>query len=268
MRIGYQGEKGAYSEIAARKYFLGNIETIGFKDLEKVFDAVTKKKIDFGIVPIENSQVGSIYKTYDLLLKKSLFIYGEYYMGITHCLLGNKGTSLKKIKKVFSHPQALGQCEKFLAENNYQEYATYDTAGSAKIIGKNDDEAIIASEDAAKIYGLKVLKKSIETNKYNTTRFIIISMTENNIRENCKTSLVFETKHIPAALYKCLGGFATNGINLTKIESRPIKGEQWKYMFYLDFEGHKDDVNIKFALEELKSMTLFLKLLGSYPKGK
>lgn len=271
IKVAFQGEKGAYSEEAAFKFFNNNIETIPVKTFAEVLKLTEKGKVDFGILPIENSLEGTIGQNYDLLLKSKLKIFGETISKIHHCLIANKNTEFRSIKKVYSHPQALGQCREFLEKHKFEAIATYDTAGGAKMLkeGKLEkDSAVIASQRAANVYDLKILKKGIETNSKNFTRFLIISKKEPKKAKKNKTSIAFSTKHIPGALFKALEPFAKRKINLTKIESRPIVGKPWEYNFYLDFEGHIKDKKIKEALKELKERSLFLKVLGSYPKAK
>jgi len=269
-KIAFQGEKGAYSEQAVFKYFKKNIKTIPCTTFDEVFSKVKNKKIEFGIIPIENFLAGSINETYDLLKKHKLFIVGEIFLRINHCLIANKNSKKSSIKKVYSHPQALAQCKDYLNKNKFQNFATPDTAGSVRYVKKQGqiDKAAIASEIAAKTHDMKILDKNIETDHNNTTRFIIISKKESQKTTNPKSSIIFTTKNIPSALYKCLGGFATNNINLTKLESRPVKGNHGSYLFYLDFEGHKNNPSVKLALKELKTFTGFIKFLGSYSKGK
>ncbi|MEM3127299.1 MAG: prephenate dehydratase domain-containing protein, partial [Candidatus Woesearchaeota archaeon] len=218
-KVAYFGVPGSYSEIATINAFDENIERVSFSEIDEIFRAVEKRNADYGVVPIENSSAGSINQTYDELMNSKLLIVGEHFQKIGHCLL-SKSSSISTIKRVYSHPQALAQCSKFLKKHKFEQLATSNTAESVKYLTDNE-KAIIASSKAASIYGLNILSRNIEDDKNNTTRFIIVARHESKKRENCKTSVVFRTKHVPAALYKCLGGFATNGINLTKIESRP-----------------------------------------------
>ncbi|MEM2932683.1 MAG: prephenate dehydratase [Candidatus Pacearchaeota archaeon] len=280
IKIAFQGEPGAYSEAAAFSYFGSSIETLPCKTFSEVFEAVEKKKADFGIIPIENSLEGTIGQNYDLLLKSKLKIFGEIILRIHHCLIVREGVKLNSISRVYSHPQALGQCREFLEKHKLEAIATYDTAGSVKMLKEGKLEknaAAIASERAAKVYGMKILKKGIETNKKNFTRFFIISRgdaerkVEREARKkeaSIKTSIVFSTRHVPGALFKALEPFAKRNINLTKIESRPIIGKPWEYNFYLDFEGDINEKKTREALNELKKVTTFLKILGSYPAAK
>ncbi len=268
MKVAFQGERGAYSEMACYDFFGSEVVALPLHTLDNVFQAVSDGSAEMGIVPIENTYAGTVTKTYDLLLAHDLFIVGETHQRIVHCLLANPGTSLERISRVYSHPQAIEQCESFLIELGVEPLPFRDTAGAARFIKERGyaEEAAIAHEACAQIYGLELLKKSIETNAENATRFVVVSRKHLKATEDVKTSLVFVTKHIPAALYKCLGGFATNGVNLTKIESRPHKTEKSRYLFYLDLEGHPEDPNVKEAIEELRFFASFVKMLGAYPK--
>lgn len=269
--IAFQGEKGAYSEQAIFRHFgRDDCTPIPCKDLRATFECVAGNEADQGVIPVENTQAGSINKTYDLLLDYDLSITGEVFLPIHHCFLALPETDLQDVTTVYSHPQALAQCEEFLEELNVDPHPTYDTAGGARKVRESGSEntAAIASKVAAKEHELQILKEGIETRTNNTTRFLVISTEPSGVRENCKTSLVFETRDIPAALYKCLGGFATNGVNLTKLESRPLPDVNWKYMFYLDLEGHRDDDPVQQALEELEYFTVSCEIISSYPKGQ
>jgi len=267
--VSFQGEIGAYSEEAAFKFFADKIETFPCKTLADVFKAVEEKKVKYGIIPVENSIEGSVFHTYDLLLHSNLRIYGETILRVTHCLISNE-KEISSVKEVFSHPQALAQCRKFLEELKCVVTATYDTAGSVKMIKERNlkNVAAIASERTATIYGMNVLTRHIETNPHNYTRFLIIFGRDSKKTGNDKTSIIFSTKHIPRALLKALEPFAKRNINLTKIESRPIIGKPWEYNFYLDFEGHRREERVQEALKELEMNSTFLKILGSYPKAK
>jgi prephenate dehydratase len=267
MKAAFQGERGAFSEMACFDFFGSEVDTLPLPGLEQVFQAVSDGTAEMGVVPVENSYAGTVAKTYDLLIVHDLFIVGETHQRVIHCLLGNPGAQLNQIRRVYSHPQALEQCEAFLSTLAVNPVAWHDTAGAARMVKEtgSPEEAAIAHEACAGIYGLEVLKKSIETNHRNTTRFVVISRRHLKVTKDVKTSLVFATRHIPAALYKCLGGFATNGVNLTKLESRPHKTEKSGYLFYLDLEGHPEDSHVKEALKELHFFASFVKMLGSYP---
>ncbi|RMD88302.1 MAG: prephenate dehydratase [Calditrichaeota bacterium] len=270
-KVAFQGEKGAFSEKAALEYFGTNIELQSCRTFKEVFECVETGQCSAGIIPIENSLTGSVHQNYDLLLQHELLITGEIYLKIVHCLMALPGVSMNKIEKVYSHPQALEQCQEFLSSwSGIEIVPTYDTAGSAKILVEQNltDGAAIASEQAARDYGLCILKKGIESNHENYTRFLVLGK-ENQIPEkDGKTSIVFSFKDIPGALFKSLSVFALRDINLLKIESRPLHGSPWKYFFYLDFEGSMREEASRNAVNHLKEITTFLKILGSYPRGR
>jgi chorismate mutase/prephenate dehydratase len=269
IRVAYQGEPGAYSEEAAYKYFDDNIETIGYEKLDDVFRAVEKGDVDYGVIPVENSIEGTVRKGYELFLEYDVKPIAEVILRIKHCLISFPKETIKSIKVVYSHPQALGQCSKFLEKQGYKLIPFYNTAGAVKMIKEKrlKHAAAIASERAGKIYGMKILKKGIENNPQNFTRFLVIAK---NIKTSPtghdKTSLIFTLKHIPGSLFRTLKVFAERNINLTKIESIPIPSKPWEYNFVLEFEGHIEDKKVKSALERLKKHTIFLKIIGSYPK--
>lgn len=272
-KIGFQGELGAYSEQAIFRYFGKDVEAVPLYSFEEVFNALGKDEIELGVVPIENFLAGSIVQTYDLLLEHNFYIVGEIFLGIHHNLIANKESNLNDIKEVYSHPQALAQCIDFIKEHKLVAKASYDTAGAVKEIKEENslDKAAIASKITAEIYDMKILEENIESVKNNVTRFIIISkqeLIEKKSDEEYLTSIIFSTADIPAALYKCLGGFATNKVNLTKLESRPVKGKIGDYFFYVDLEFHKEDESFRNALKELEFFSSSVKILGSYPKGK
>jgi prephenate dehydratase len=278
LRVAFQGERGAYSEEAVASLF-PDAESVPCSSLSVAFEMVVASEADLAVVPIENSQAGSINETYDLLLRHDLWIYGETVCHIHHCLLALPDTVLEDVREVYSHPQALAQCEEFLRSLGVSVVPHYDTAGSAKMIRETKllRAAAVASRRAADIYGLKILAENIETNPNNYTRFIVISQrgspllsawqTALDASRGYKTSLVFATRNVPGALYHSLGAFATRGINLTKLESRPSRRRPWEYVFYVDYEGHVDDARCQDAMEDLRARSTFVKVLGSYPKG-
>ena len=265
--VAFQGENGAYSQEAARQFFGTQVETLPCRSFEDVFRAVEGRAADYGILPIENSMAGSINKAYDLLLDYDLKIWGEVLLRIRHCLLANPGAKLEDIRQVRSHPQALAQCERFLLEHGMEAIPAYDTAGSAKELAASPQEGVaaIASELAAQVYDLEILAANIEDSPNNYTRFFVLSQDDPPKGERNKTSLVFSTRHVPGALHACLGEFAEQGINLTKLESRPRRDKPWHYVFYLDFEGHWQDPKCEKALLGLLRKASFVKILGSYP---
>lgn len=267
--VAFQGEPGAYSQQAALSYFGPGAETIPLERLEDVFRAVGEGTAQFGVVPVENSLEGSIATTYDLLLESDLKVMGEIELKVSHCLIANHGARLDDIKKVYSHPQALGQCQAFLRHMKWEIIPTYDTAGSVKLIKEKNitDGAAIASAEAARIYNLNILSCELEDNPSNVTRFFILAKDDAPPTGNDKTSLVFSVKHKPGSLYGFLGELARNGFNLTKIESRPTRRTPWEYNFYLDFEGHRQDERVKETLAGLEQYASFIRVLGSYPKA-
>jgi prephenate dehydratase len=271
IKVAYQGEEGAYSEIAAKKIFGNNIQTSPSFSFEEVFTKVKNSKVSFGVIPIENSLYGSVFETYDLLLNNSLSIVNELNLQINHCLLADKQFKLDQIKKVYSHPQALGQCSIFLKTlKNAQIIPAYDTAGSAiSLKDKQTPSAAIASRNAAEIYGLKILKSNIQNNQENFTRFLVISKKQFKGKfHNPKTSMCFELKSLPGALFRALSVFALRDINLLKIESRPIPRKPFEYVFYVDLSGSMEDTKIKNAINHLSEISTSLKSFGSYEAGK
>ena len=269
IKAAFQGIKGAFSEDAALDFF-GTVETIPCHHFKDVFEAVLDGTADYGIAPIENSLAGSINETYDLLLACPLTIYGEINLRVHHCLAALPGATLDGIKTVYSHPQALAQCDEFLDTLDVETIPSFDTAGSARKIKEDGvlNSAAIASARAAQIYGLTVLASDIESRSFNYTRFFILSKNRPERTSRNKTSLVFATRNIPGALYHSLGAFATRNINLIKLESRPSKEKAWTYIFYADFEGYADDAICQEALEQLKESVSFIKILGSYPAAE
>lgn len=265
----FQGEHGAYSEEAARTFFDEHVRTRPSRLLREVFAVVEDGACEFGVVPAENSLEGTINQTYDLLLQTPLRICGEVKIRVSHCLLALPGAKLDEIRIVYSHPQALAQCQAFLQTLNATDESVYDTAGSAKLVQERDrhDIAAIASERTAALYGLQILRKEIEDSPENYTRFFVIGKHDSPQSGKDKTSIVFATKHTPGALYSALAALATRAINLTKIESRPIRGKPWEYNFFVDFEGHQSDAVCADALIYLKANTTFLKILGSYERA-
>lgn len=271
IKVAFQGERGAYSEDAAYHFWQKNIEAVAHNKFKDIFDSVLNNRCDFGIIPIENSLTGSIHQNIDLLLDFHLSIVGEIILSIKHHLLALPNVKLGNLKSICSHPQALEQCSNFLDTlEGIAIVPMYDTAGSARFIVENNrlDSAAIASSRAGQDYGLHVLKKDIENNHQNFTRFLIISKTPQTPKKDAKTSIVFSTKDIPGALFKALSVFFLREINLLKIESRPLRKGPWKYWFYLDFDGSMQEESCQNAINHLKEITSFLKVLGSYSKGK
>ncbi len=268
IRVSFQGERGAYSEAAARSFFNEEIEAVPLATFSKVLESTTKDKTQCAILPVENSLEGSVGESYDLLYSTSLNAIGEIYHRIEHCLIGIG--KLDEIDTVSSHPQALGQCRKFIEEHHMKTIPAYDTAGSIKNVRelKKENFAGIASKDAAEIYEMPIISDNIADNPNNYTRFLILSKTSSEQTDNDKTSIIFSIKHEPGTLYKIIESFHKNNVNLTKIESRPTKVNTWEYNFYADFEGHENDPKILEILEKIKQETIFMKVLGSYPSAK
>ena len=267
MRVAYQGEPGAYSEEAGHGYF-SNPTMVPQKSFDDVFAAVTSDVCDSGLIPIENSLAGSIHQNYDLLLANDLHIVGEYLLRVRHCLIGLPGSKFAEIKKAISHPQALGQCAGFLKEKGIQPSPVYDTAGSVKMLKESGDTdtAAIASKIAADIYDMQILEEGIEDNPENYTRFLEIAKAPVEPKNESKTSIVFTLKNEPGALFKSLSVFALREIDLTKIESRPLPGKPWEYLFYIDFIGAIGTKSTKRALNHLEEYALMLRILGSYSR--
>jgi chorismate mutase/prephenate dehydratase len=269
VKVAFQGERGAYSEAAVYTFFGKTAEVKPCRDFKDVFESVEKQETKHGVVPIENSLEGSINQTYDLFLESDLKVCGEVIVRVSHCLVANQGTSLDQIKTVYSHPQALAQCRNYLERSGWELIPTYDTAGSAKMLKEKalTDAAAVASERAAELYGLKILAREIEDNPNNYTRFFVLAKEDAAKTGRDKTSIIFAASHKPGSLYNALGKFAKRGINLTKIESRPMKHTPWEYNFYLDFEGHRTETRCAEALEALQEFASFIKILGSYPRA-
>jgi prephenate dehydratase len=268
--VAYQGEPGAFSEEAARGFFGANARLLPKESFKDVFAYATRHGSDFGIVPIENSVFGSVHQNYDLLLQHKLRIVGEIKLRIQLHLMALPGVLRRGVRSVYSHPQALGQCEDFLRSlKRASVVAYYDTAGAAKMIREQHrrDAAAIASVRAARAYGLSILKRNVESNHHNYTRFIVLSRrADRSVREE-KTSLVFAAKNVPGALFKALAVFALREINMLKIESRPLVGKPWEYLFYLDIQGSPSDSLVQQALRHLNELTTFVRVLGAYPVG-
>jgi len=267
MRVAFQGEAGAYSEEAGYGYF-ETPEMIPHETFEDVFASVVSGECRFGLIPIENSLAGSIHQNYDLLLRHDLHIVGEYLLRVRHCLIAFPGVEAGGIQRVISHPQALGQCAGSLRRLGVKSEPVYDTAGSVKLLQASGERstAAIASRRAAEIYGMQILQEGIEDNPENYTRFLAIATQAAQPGEEAKTSIVFTLKNQPGALFKALSVFALRDIDLTKIESRPLAGKPWEYLFYIDFLGSTAQEHVKRALDHLGEYALMLRVLGSYPR--
>lgn len=268
MRVAFQGAPGAYSETAILEYFGPGTESVACASFEEVFARVEEGSCAYGMIPIENSLAGSIHRNYDLLLQHQLSIVGEYNLRVKHCLIGLPGVRLEEVRSVISHPQALAQCEGYLRRLGVQATATYDTAGSLKIIMEVGErsQAAIASRRAAEIYQLSILAEGIEDDPANYTRFLAIAAQPVVPEKEAKTSIVFTLRNTPGALFKALSVFALRDIDLTKIESRPLVGKPWEYLFYIDLIGSVGQASVQHALDNLREYALTLRVLGSYPR--
>jgi prephenate dehydratase len=264
VRLAYQGEPGAYSEAAALHYGGPQAETLPCKTFDEVFEAVVKRRATHGVVPLENSIGGTIHRNYDLLLEHELTITGEVELDVVHCLLALPGTRLADVKVVYSHPQALAQCERYLKDLGVLVEAVYDTAGGAKLVSeqKLGAAAVLASRRAAEVFGLEVLQEAVQDYEYNITRFAIIGGAPP--AEANKTTIVFALPSTPGALFKALSVFALRDINLTKLESRPMRGRPWEYLFYVEVEARRDDLLCARALTHLAEFARWTRVLGTY----
>lgn len=275
IKAAYQGEPGAFSEEATRKLLGSKISTMACRTFEEMFEAVSLDDADCAVVPIENSLAGSVHKNYDLMMEHDLTIIGETNLRIVHNLIAPIGVDITDVRRVYSHPVALAQCEKFLrAHRSIAVEPAYDTAGSVKMVIENNrrDEAAIAARSAASVYGANIIAEGIEDNAQNFTRFLLLAKETDSIpvksnEEARKTSIVFRVANRPGALFRSLAVFALRDIDLTKIESRPIEGRPWEYSFYLDFAGDRSEPQVARALMHLEEMAESIRVLGSYPKA-
>src|SRR4051812_4623591 len=270
MKIAYQGEPGAFSEAAARRID-PDAQLLPCKSFEEVFDAVAADEGIWGVLPFENSIGGSIHRNYDLLLSHDLPIVAEVELPVVHHLLALPGTTLERLRRVYSHPQGLAQCERFLRTlSGVEIIATYDTAGSAKMIadGGLTDAAAIASARAGEVFGLVSLVASVQDFDDNITRFLVVGHHPLKSRVADKTSIVFSLPNEPGSLFKALSVFALRGIDLTKLESRPIPGRPWEYLFYVDLGMARDQVACSRALAHLGEFAPMLRTLGTYASWK
>src|SRR5690242_17420816 len=271
-RIAFQGERGAFSEEAAIELLGGGIELVPRPTFERLFEAIDQGAADYILAPIENSLAGSVHRSYDLLVEsRDLHIIGEVIIPIVHNLIGAKGATFEDLTVVESHPVALAQCELFFgAHPQLKRIATQDTAGSVRDVTASGDKsrAAIASKRAAQTYGGVILREHLEDNRENYTRFLLLSNNGAALGSANKLSLVFELDHRPGALLRALEPFARRGINLMKIESRPVHGKPWQYRFYLDLQAAREQPDATAALEELQSEVVGLRILGSYPAAK
>ncbi len=268
--VAFQGIHGAYSEQAIRQHFGDRVDVYPCPDLSELFDTILTERAKYGLLPVENALAGAVSQAYELLTDSDLRIQADVILHVHHALLAMPETKLDNLKCVRSHPQALAQCEHFLHRHGLKAIPWYDTAGAARDLAQEPDPetGAIASELAGQLYGLDTIASNIEDVMFNFTRFFILGHDDPPRGEYNKTSIVFATRHRPAALYECLGEFASRGINLTKIESRPRRNRPWEPVFYLDFEGHWQDPDCQEALARLLQRASFVKMLGSYPAVK
>ena len=272
IKIAFQGVLGAYSHQACFEAY-PEANVLPCNSFQAAIDAVSMGNADLAMLPVENSTYGRVADIHQLLPNSGLHIIGEHYVRVHINLLGLQGSKLSDIKSAMSHTVLLGQCRNYLKEHNIESITGVDTAGSAEIVSKNQNfnQAALASELAGKIYGLDVLARHIEDESNNTTRFLVMSPNTKSvkIKENrIKTSLVFRVRNMPAALYKAMGGFATNGVNMVKLESYMVDGSFTATQFYLDIIGHPDEPAVKRAMEELSYFTTDIKILGVYESGE
>jgi prephenate dehydratase len=266
--VAFQGELGAFSHHASRKIFGPRIDPFPCLSFEDVFEAVAGKKADLAVIPIENTLAGSIHKNFDLLSRHSLEVIAETSLRVEHCLIVHPGVGIRQVRQIYSHPSALDQCARLMRRlNAIEKISFYDTAGSVKYIRDNGlrHAAAIASEDAAHIYGMKILRRGVEDDPENYTRFLALARRNRFPRGGGKTSIVFGLKNEPGVLFKALSVFALRSIDLSKIESRPIHGKPWEYLFYLDLQSDIHSLECLNALRHLRELAPYLKVLGSYP---
>ncbi len=269
LRISYQGEPGANSNIAANEVH-PELEPLPCATFEDALAAVKSGEARYGMIPIENSLAGRVADIHHLLPGSGLYIVGEHFLPIRHQLMGIKGAKLSEVTDVYSHVHALGQARKIIRRHNLKAHVAGDTAGSARQVAEWGDRtrAAVAPKLAADIYGLEILAADIDDEKHNTTRFVILSTEPDDAEPGngpVITTFIFNVRNVPAALYKAMGGFATNGVNMTKLESYQVRGEFVATMFYADIEGHPADHNVRLALEELSFFSTEIRILGTYP---
>ncbi len=270
LEVAFQGEDGSFGQEVAFNLFGRSVKTRQCDTVEEVYNLVQQDSLTHGIIPVENSQEGSIGSTYDLLLESSLLVCGEAQIRTTYSLAGNKSSTLSSLKKIYAHPQALGQCQAFLRHLGCELIPTYHTLGTVKMIKEKrlSDSAIVAGEGVAFASDLKILAREIEDTRWNSTRFFLLGKHDAPPTGSDKTSIVTLLKHEPGTLYQVIKEFAERRINLSKVETRPTRKTPWEYHFYIDFEGHRLDGKIREALERVGQASLFMKVLGSYPRAR
>jgi prephenate dehydratase len=268
--VAFQGVHGAYSEQALRQHFGDAVDVYPCPNLSTLFRVIQSREVKYGLLPVENALAGAVDQAYELLLDHDLRIQAEVILHVHHALLAQPGVKISDLTHVRSHPQALAQCEKYLLRQGIEPIPSYDTAGSARMISEEKPKGVgaIASSLAGELYNLQVLANEIEDVPFNYTRFFVLGHDDPPRGAYNKTSLVFATRHRPAALYDALGEFASRDLNLTKIESRPRRNRPWEPVFYVDFEGHWQDPAAQETLVRLLQRASFVKMLGSYPAVK
>lgn len=272
--VAFQGERGAFSEEAARKLLGESIEVVACETFDDVFDTVARGEASCAVVPIENSLAGSVLRNYELLAARDLVIAGESFLRISLNLVGLKGARFEEIRRVYSHPVALAQCHRFIAEHQLDAQPAYDTAGSVKQLVRHGvrEEAAIAGTAAAEIYGAEILARGIEDHRENFTRFLLVAPLADAPQvaatKSVRTTILFRTPNKPGALFRALAAFALRDINLSKLESRPIEGRPWEYSFYADFAGDAKEPNVARAIAHLEEMCESVRVLGSYPAAE
>jgi chorismate mutase/prephenate dehydratase len=265
-RVVFQGAEGAYSQAAMMRYFGDTVDSFNVDSFRDAMLAIDEGSADFAVLPIENSSAGIVSEIYDLLVEFENYIVGEQIIEIEHCLMANSGTKIEDITTVYSHPQSLMQSSHYLLEKGWQQISMKNNAFAAKKVADEKDKthAAIAGEAAAKAYGLEILERGVNDLKGNSTRFIIVTNQKVFAKNASKISLCFEIDHESGALYHALSHLMYNGLNMTKVESRPLAGRNWEYRFFLDFEGNLTDSAVKNALRGLREETRNMKILGNY----
>ena len=265
-RVVFQGDEGAYSQLAMKKYFGDDVDCIHVPSFRAAMSVISEGSADYAVLPIENSTAGIVSEIYDLLAEYENYIVAEQVIKIEHCLMGVKGAEISDIRTVFSHPQSLMQSARFLEKYDWKQISMPNNAFAAKKVATDEDksQAAVASSLAAEIYGLDILERGINSEDNNSTRFIIVTNQKVYRKDAGKISLCFEVPHESGSLYHCLGHFIFNGLNISKIESRPIEGRTWEYRFFLDFDGNLSDPSVRCALTGLREEAKYLRVLGNY----
>lgn len=270
IKVGFQGKHGTFSDVAVDEFFEGQIiEKVSFKDFLSIITAVENEEIDYALIPVENTTTGMISRTYDFFFNHDIYAVGEHHVRVSENLIVQKGAGLKDLKEVYSHPEVLEQCQNFFNENKHIKPIAYqDTAASVEYIKNMNDisKGALASLKSAEYYGMDVLIKDVQANKTNTTRFLCITHNSKTVKDANKISTMFILKHEAGSLYNVLKIFAEENINLLKLESRPIPGRNFEYLFYLDFDGNIDDEEVRNVFKKVKDYCISYKILGCYQR--